>query len=80
MKRELNEIEYLNWVDSFFGAVSGPVGATVLTVYTIGGAMKLHLRGQATATTAELAAEATRAMALLSSGLESPAFVETIHH
>jgi hypothetical protein len=58
-------------VESFTGAVTGPVGATVLTVYTVGGAMRLHLRGAAGTTTASLAGEADRAMALLLPALEA---------
>lgn len=49
-------------VESFFGAVSGPVGATVLTVYTLGGVMKLHLRGAGAASQQRLASEASLAM------------------
>jgi hypothetical protein len=62
-------------VESFTGAVTGPVGATVLTAYTVGGVMRLHLRGSAATTVASLEAEARRAMALLVPALEGPVAV-----
>lgn len=60
-------------VESVVGGVTGIIGASVLTVYTLGGSMHFHLSSPPSLPPEEAAVSSSRAMALLRSALESPA-------
>jgi hypothetical protein len=59
-------------IESFHGAISGFASASVLTVYTIDGAMRFHLRGRPFMTDDDVAREAQRATDLLLAALQAP--------
>ena len=59
-------------IESFHGAMSGFASASVLTVYTIDGAMHFHLRGRPFMTDDDVAREAQRATDLLLGALHAP--------
>jgi hypothetical protein len=60
-------------IESFHGAMSGFASASVLTVYTLEGAMRFHLRGRPFMTDDDVAREAQQATGLLLGALHAPA-------